>query len=219
MNPYSALAQAVVEGDHEKAAVLTRQALEQKASPEEIVKAGLQASMIEVGRRFSAGELFVPDMLFAARAASMAMEVLRPRLADSRVGTIGKAAIGTVAGDIHDIGKNLVVMFLQGAGFEVMDVGTDVSAERFVTLVEQQRPDILGMSALLTTTMPAMQATIKALERAELRTRVKVVVGGAPVTQRFANQIGADGYAPDGGAAIDLCRRLVGERDPAVQQE
>lgn len=210
MASYPDLVQAVLEGDEKKAVLLTRRALEQSASPEAIVESGLQAAMIEVGSRFSAGEYFVPDMLYAARAVNHAMEVLRPRLTSVGATTIGRVAIGSVAGDIHDIGKNLVVMFLEGAGFEVVDLGTDVSADRFVAAVEERQPDILGMSALLTTTMPAMQATIEALERAELRRRVKVVVGGAPVDQHFADQIEADGYAPDGGAAIELCRRLIG---------
>ena len=210
MASYPDLVQAVLEGDEKKAVLLTRRALGLNASPEAIVESGLQAAMIEVGARFSAGEYFVPDMLYAARAVNNAMEVLRPRLAGVGTATIGRVAIGSVAGDIHDIGKNLVVMFLEGAGFEVVDLGTDVSADRFVAAVEERQPDILGMSALLTTTMPAMQATVEALERTELRRRVKVVVGGAPVDQHFADQIEADGYAPDGGAAIELCRRLIG---------
>ena len=211
MNPYPTLVQAVLEGDHERAILATKEALEQNAKPEEIVESGLQAAMIEVGNRFSAGEFFVPDMLYAARAVGMAMDVLQPRLTGTGTTTLGKVVIGSVAGDIHDIGKNLVVMFLQGAGFEVVDLGTDVSAESFVAAVEEQEPDILGLSALLTTTMPAMDVTIKALERAEVRHAVKVVVGGAPVAQHFADQIGADGFAPDGGSAIEVCRKLVGK--------
>ncbi len=211
MIPYSELVQSVLEGDHERAVILTREALAQDASPEDVVQSGLQAAMLEVGRRYSEGEFYVPDMLFAARAVSKAMEVLRPRLVGGVTASLGKVLVGSVAGDIHDIGKNLVVMFLQGAGFEVKDLGTDVSAERFVATVEEHKPDILGMSALLTTTMPAMRTTIEALEQAKLRDTVKVVVGGAPVAQHFADQIGADGYAPDGGAAIELCRGLVGK--------
>ena len=211
MSPYSTLVQAVLEGDHERAVALTRQALERNADPEEIVASGLQAAMVQVGRKYSEGEYFVPDMLYAARAVKVAMDVLRPELAGSELSTLGRVLIGTVDGDIHDIGKNLVIMFLEGAGFEVIDLGTDVSSERFVAMVDEHKPDILGMSALLTTTMPAMEATMEALDKAELRHSVKVVVGGAPVAQHFADRIGADGYAPDGGAAIDLCRRLIGK--------
>ena len=210
MIPFSTLVNAVLEGDHDEVLSLTQRMLDEDTSPEDIVASGLQAAMMEVGTKFTTGEFFVPDMLYAARAVSMAMEVLRPRLVAGGVATIGKVIIGSVAGDIHDIGKNLVVMFLEGAGFEVVDIGVDVSAERFVAAAEQHKPDIVGMSALLTTTMPAMQTAMQALERAELRSQVKVVVGGAPVDQLFADRIGADGYAPDGGAAIGLCRQLIG---------
>jgi 5-methyltetrahydrofolate--homocysteine methyltransferase len=139
------------------------------------------------------------------------MEAIRPRLSDSEMPTLGRVIIGTVSGDIHDIGKNIVAMFLRGAGFEVFDLGTGVPVARFVTAVKEHAPDIVGMSALLTTTMPDMQHVIVALDSAALLSQVKVIVGGAPVTQRFADQIGADGYAPDGGAAISLCRKLLEE--------
>ncbi|MBA7714365.1 Methionine synthase [subsurface metagenome] len=150
-------------------------------------------------------------MLLAARAVIKAMEAIRPHLSDSRMPTRGRIVIGTVSGDIHDIGKNLVAMFLRGAGFEVFDLGTNVPVARFVTAVKEHDPDIVGMSALLTTTMPNMQYAIAALDSAALLSQVKVIVGGAPVTQRFADQIGADGYAPDGGVAISLCRKLSGK--------
>ena len=209
MNPYSDLFQAVIRGDHEKAVALATEALEQKSSPEDIVHSGLQSAMVAVGEKFSSGEYFVPDMLYSARAVTQAMDVLRPHLSVTDTASIGKVVIGSVAGDIHDIGKNLVAMFLEGAGFDIIDLGTDVSADKFVAAVEKHTPDILAMSALLTTTMPSMGACIKALESAELRSKVKVAVGGAPVAQHFADTIGADGYAPDGGAAIELCRRLM----------
>jgi len=211
MVDYSAIQQAVIEGDDGRAVQLVREALEQNADPADIVALGLQASMIIVGSKFSSGEFFVPEMLFAARAVMKSLDVLRPRLAGSGMVTIGRVVIGTAAGDIHDIGKNLVSMFLEGVGFEVIDLGTDVSVERFVTAVKEHSPDILGMSALLTTTMPGMEATIQALESAGIRRQVKVVVGGAPVTQHFADRIGADGYGADGGAAIELCRKLIGK--------
>ncbi|GAG34950.1 unnamed protein product [marine sediment metagenome] len=211
MVDYSAVQQAVIEGDDERTVQLVRKALEQNANPSDIVTSGLQAGLIIVGEKFSSGEFFVPEMLLAARAVTRSLDVLQPLLLDSSTITIGRVVIGTVAGDIHDIGKNLVSMFLGGAGFEVMDLGTSVSAERFVTAVKEYSPDILGMSGLLTTTMPSMGATIQALESAGIRCQVKVVVGGAPVTQHFADQIGADAYCADGGAAIELCRKLVGK--------
>ena len=211
MVDYSAVQQAVIEGDDERTVQLVREALKQNANPVDIVNLGLQASLIIIGDKFSSGEVFIPEMLFAARAVTRSLDVLRPLLSDSDAITIGRVVIGTVAGDIHDIGKNLVAMFLEGTGFEVIDLGTNVSVDRFVTAVKEYSPDILGMSALLTTTMPGMGATIQALESAGIHRQVKVVVGGAPVTQHFADQIGADGYAADGGAAVNLCRKLVGK--------
>ena len=203
--------QAVIEGDDEKAVRLVGEALKQNADPAAIVTSGLQAGLIVVGDKFSSGEFFIPEMLLAARAVSRALDILRPLLTDSEAVTVGRVVLGTVAGDIHDIGKNLVGMLLQGAGFEVIDLGTNVTVEQFVAAIKEHRPDILGLSALLTTTMPAMEATVGALEAAGIRHQVRVVVGGAPVTQRFADRIGADGYGADGGAAIELCRGLVGK--------
>jgi len=211
MVDYSAIQQAVLEGDDAKTMQLVKEALEQNAEPADIVTSGLQASMITVGNKFSSGEFFDPEMLFAARAVNKSLEMLRPHLAGSEMITSGRVVIGTAAGDIHDIGKNLVSMFLEGAGFEVIDLGADVSIDRFVAAMKEHSPDILGISALLTTTMPAMEATIQALESAGIRHQVKVVVGGAPVTQHFADLIGADGYEADGGAAIELCRKLIGK--------
>ena len=164
-----------------------------------------------VGDKFSAGDFFVPEMLLAARAVTRATEVLQPLLSASDMPTLGRVVIGTVFGDIHNIGKNLVTMFLRGAGFEVVDLGVNIPADSFVKAVKEHNPDILGLSALLTTTMHTMADIIKALEIAELRSRVKVIVGGAPVTQHFAEHIGADGYGSDGGSAIKLCRNLLGK--------
>jgi 5-methyltetrahydrofolate--homocysteine methyltransferase len=211
MSDYSNLIQAIVEGNYVKCVELSNEALDEGASPQDIVSSGLQAGMLIVGDKFSTGDFFVPDILMAARAVTRAMEAIRPHLSDSEMPTLGRVVIGTASGDIHDIGKNLVAMFLRGAGFEVFDLGTDVPIVRFVTAVKEHDPDIVGMSALLSTTMPNIQNLIEALDSAALRSRVKVIVGGAPVTQRFADQIGADGYAPDGGAAISLCRMLLGE--------
>jgi 5-methyltetrahydrofolate--homocysteine methyltransferase len=211
MVDYAVIKQAVIEGDDEKTITLVQQALTEKLSPAGIVASGLQAGMITVGEKFSSGEFFVPEMLLAARAVTRSLEILRPRLTGSEAVSLGRVVIGTVAGDIHDIGKKLVSMFLEGAGFDVIDLGTNVSAEGFVAAVKQHRPDIVGISALLTTTMPGMENAIKALQAAGVRNQVKVVVGGAPVTERFAEHIGADGFGADGGAAIALCRSLVGK--------
>jgi len=209
MSNYANLIQAILDGNDVRCVELTNEALDEGASPQDIVSSGLQAGMLIVGDKFSAGDFFIPDMLLAARAVTRAMEAIRPRLSDSEMPTLGRVVIGTVSGDIHDIGKNLVAMFLRGAGFEVFDLGTDVPVARFVTAVKEHDPDIVGMSALLTTTMPNIQYAIAALDSAALLSQVKVIVGGAPVTQRFADQIGADGYAPDGGAAIRLCQKLL----------
>ena len=211
MSDYSNLIQAILEGNDVKCVELTNEALDEGASPQDIVSSGLQAGMLIVGDKFSAGDFFIPDMLLAARAVTRAMETIRPRLSDSGTPTLGRVVIGTVSGDIHDIGKNLVAMFLRGVGFEVFDLGTGVPVARFVIAVKEHDPDIVGMSALLTTTMPNMQHVIAALDSAALLSQVKVIVGGAPVTQHFADQIGADGYATDGGVAISLCRKLLGK--------
>ena len=211
MSDYSNLIQAIIEGNDVRCVELTNEALNKGASPRDIVSSGLQAGMLIVGDKFSAGDFFIPDMLLAARAVTRAMEVIRPYLSDSGMPTLGRVIIGTVSGDLHDIGKNIVAMFLRGAGFEVFDLGTNVPSDRFVTAVKEHDPDIVGMSALLTTTMPNMQHVIAALDSAALLSQVKVIVGGAPVTQRFTDQIRADGYAPDGGAAINLCRKLLGK--------
>jgi len=211
MPDYSNLIQAILEGNDVKCVELTNEALDDGVSPQDIVSSGFQAGMLTVGNKFSAGDFFIPEMLLAARTVTRAMEAIRPHLSDSGMPTLGRIVIGTVSGDIHDIGKNLVAMFLRGAGFEVFDLGTNVPVDRFVTAVKEHDPDIVGMSALLTTTMPNMQHVIATLDSATLLSQVKVLVGGAPVTQHFADQIGADGYAPDGGVAISLCRKLLGK--------
>ncbi|MFQ5857698.1 MAG: corrinoid protein [Anaerolineae bacterium] len=196
-------------GDDEVVADLVQQALDQEMSPAEILNGGLIAGMDEVGKDFKAGDLFVPEVLIAARAMHAGMNILRPLLAESDVPTAGKYVIGTAQGDLHDIGKNLVKMMLEGAGFETIDLGTDVSPDAFVAAVQEHQPQLIGMSALLTTTMPGMKATIEALEEAGLRDTVKIMVGGAPVTAAFAEQIGADAYAPDAASAVDVARDLT----------
>jgi len=211
MADMSLLAQALDQGDREKTVELTRKALDGGANPQDIISKGLQAGMAAVGEKFSSGEYFLPDMLMAARAMKAALEVLSPALEKTGIPTIGKVVIGTVEGDMHDIGKNVVATFLSGNGFEVFDLGNNVSVEKFIDGVKEREPEILGMSALLTTTMPVMGRVIKALGELGLRSSVKVVVGGAPVTQDYASYIGADGYAHDGGRAVPVCRELIGK--------
>jgi 5-methyltetrahydrofolate--homocysteine methyltransferase len=204
------IATNLYDGENEVVAELVQEALDQGMDPEEILAGGLIAGMDEVGRDFKAGDLFVPEVLIAARAMHAGMNVLRPLLAESDVPSVGKYVIGTAQGDLHDIGKNLVKMMLEGAGFQTIDLGTDVKPDDFVAAVREHQPQLLGMSALLTTTMPGMKATIEALEEAGLRDAVKVMVGGAPVTAAFAEQIGADAYAPDAASAVDVARSLAG---------
>jgi 5-methyltetrahydrofolate--homocysteine methyltransferase len=197
-------------GENRKVAELVQQALDDGVAPEAVLNGGLIAGMDEVGRDFKAGELFVPEVLIAARAMQAGMDILRPLLAEGEVPSAGKFVIGTVKGDLHDIGKNLVRMMLEGAGFETIDLGTDAEAADFVNAVREHQPELLGMSALLTTTMVNMRSTIEALEEAGLRDSVKIMVGGAPVTAAFAKEIGADAYAPDAASAVDVARELVG---------
>jgi len=207
----SLLSQAIDQGDREKIIQLTTEALGAGTNPQDIIVHGLQAGMAVVGEKFSSGEYFLPDMLMAARAMKAALEILKPALGKTGIPTIGKVVIGTVEGDMHDIGKNVVATFLSGNGFEVFDLGLSVPAKKFIDEVSEQKPDILGMSALLTTTMPVMDKVIKALAEAGLRSSVRVIVGGAPVTQDYANYIGADAYAHDGGKAVPVCRQLLGK--------
>jgi len=203
------IASSLYRGEDKTVADLVQQALDQGMTSIEILNGGLIAGMDEVGRDFKAGQLYVPEVLIAARAMQAGMNVLRPLLAESDVPSVGKYVIGTVQGDLHDIGKNLVRMMLEGAGFETIDLGVDVKPDDFVAAVREHQPQLLGMSALLTTTMPGMKATIEALQEAGLRDRVKIMVGGAPVTAAFAEQIGADAYAPDAATAVDVARSLV----------
>ena len=204
------IASNLYSGKAEEVAELVQKALDQEMAPAEILSGGLIASMDDVGRDFKAGDLFVPEVLIAARAMKAGMDVLRPLLAESDVPSAGKYVIGTVRGDLHDIGKNLVRMMLEGAGFETVDLGTDVQPDAFVDAVREHQPNIVGMSALLTTTMVNMKTTVEALEEAGLRDSVKIVIGGAPVTTAFAEEVGADGYAPDAASAVDLARDLAG---------
>jgi 5-methyltetrahydrofolate--homocysteine methyltransferase len=203
------IASNLYQGEDQEVAALVQQALDQSMDPHEILHGGLIAGMDEVGKDFKADILYMPEVLIAARAMQAGMDVLRPLLSESDVAGAGKYLIGTVQGDLHDIGKNLVRMMLEGAGFETIDLGKDVKPETFVAAVREQQPKLLGLSALLTTTMPAMKDTIEALEEAGLRDSVKIMVGGAPVTAAFAEEIGADGYAPDAATAVDVARNLA----------
>jgi len=204
------LYEAVLNGNAQAAAAETQAALDAGTPAEEVLFKGCIPAMEEVGRLFEEGEKFVPEMLISARAMSAAMGLLRPILVEAGVETIGTVVIGTVAGDLHDIGKNLVKMMLEGAGFEVIDLGVDVSAEKFVDSAREHKASIIGLSALLTTTMPGMKATIDTLKEAGLRDEIKVMIGGAPITQDFADEIGADGFAPDASSAVRKAKELVG---------
>ena len=197
-------------GDNQVVAELVQAALDQGLKPAEVLNGGLMAGMDLVGVDFRDDKLFVPEVLIAARAMHAGLDVLHPFLATGDITLAGKVMIGTVSGDLHDIGKDLVAMMLEGSGFEVVDMGTDVAPESFVEAIRKEEPDLLGLSALLTTTMPNMKVTIDTLAEAGMRENLKVIVGGAPVTQEFADEIGADGYAPDAGSAIDLVRTLLG---------
>jgi 5-methyltetrahydrofolate--homocysteine methyltransferase len=199
---------AVLEGDLETTVREVKAALGANVSASDILQNGLIAAMGEVGRLFEQGDYYVPEMLIAARSMQAGMEILKPLLVEAGVEPIGKVVIGTVKGDLHDIGKNLVSMMLEGGGFKVVDLGVDVAPEKFVTAV-QEGADILGLSALLTTTVPSMESTIKAITEAGLRDRVKIMVGGAPVTAEFAKKIGADGFAQDAGQAVKVARSLI----------
>lgn len=201
--------QAILDGELETAQEQVKIAVDAGVAADKILKEGLIPAMGEVGRLFEQGEHFVPEMLIAARAMKGGLEILRPLLVEADVQPAGKIVIGTIQGDLHDIGKNLVSMMLEGAGFDVFDLGVDVNPEQFVAAVKENEPDIVAMSALLTTTMPHMKSTIEALGEAGVLGKVKVMVGGAPVTEAYAQEIGADGYAPDASRAASLATRLV----------
>jgi 5-methyltetrahydrofolate--homocysteine methyltransferase len=201
---------AVIEGNLDDIVDLTEDALDEELSAQEILDNGLMAGMDYVGVEFKAGNMFVPEVLRSAKTMQSSMDILKPLLAEAGAKMVGKVLLGTVKGDLHDIGKNLVGMMCEGAGFEVEDLGKDVAPEAFVEAVKEHEPDVVGMSALLTTTMRTMEHTVKALEEAGLRDKVKIMIGGAPVTQAFSDQIGADGYASNAASAADLAKSFVG---------
>ncbi len=206
MADYEALKEAVIEGNAGRAKELTQLALDEGKGPQEILDLGLIPAMDVVGDKFSRQEFYIPEMLIAARAMQAGLGLLKPLLAQGQSKAKGKVVIGTVKGDLHDIGKNLVGMMLQGGGFEIVDLGADVKPARFVEAVQAEKPDFLMMSALLTTTMLSMRETIEALKAAGLRGGVRIGVGGAPVTQRFADEVGADFYAPDATGAVSKAK-------------
>ncbi len=205
------LAVAVIRGDAEEVLRLTKEDLSSGVEAKQILDNGLIAGMNVVGEKFKNGEFFLPEVLVAARAMKGGMEILRPELSRSGVKPVGKVVIGTVKGDLHDIGKNIVVSMLEGAGFQVFDLGVDVGIEKFTDAIRENSPHILGMSALLTTTMTSMKDIVKSLEEKNLRDKVRVIVGGAPLSKEYANDIGANGYAPDATSAVSLCKELIGE--------
>lgn len=205
-----ALADNIIKGKKNPAVELTQQAIDEGVSPQNIISDGLIAGMAVVGDKFKKNEFYVPEVLIAARAMKECMALLKPFLAESGVKPVGTVVIGTVKGDLHDIGKNLVAMMLQGNGFEVIDLGVNVEPDDYVKAAKEKKADIIALSALLTTTMPAMQQTIATLEASGMRSEFKVMIGGAPVTQKFSDEIGADGYSPDAASAVDLAKILVG---------
>lgn len=209
MVDFRQIADALKAGNAPKVKQMVQTAVDQGLEPSDIVNKALIVGMGEIGELFKNNEVYVPEVLIAARAMKAGLELLRPLLAEKDVKPIGKVVIGTVKGDLHDIGKNLVAMMLEGAGFEVIDLGIDVDTDKFVNAVKDTKADAVAMSALLTTTMPVMKEIIDAIKLAGLRDQVKILVGGAPVTHEFAAEIGADGYAPDAASAADLAKQLI----------
>ncbi len=209
MASLESLAECVINGEREKVQAITKSLVDEGKDPLEIINQGLIAGMSVVGARFKNEEIFVPEVLMSAKTMQLGMEVVKPLIADESIPTVGKVLLGTVEGDLHDIGKNLVGMMLESVGFRVIDIGVDVSPDKFANAIKEENPDILAMSALLTTTMLHMKDTIDFLKEQGLRDKVKVIIGGAPISQEFADEIGADGFAPDAASAADLCKELI----------
>jgi 5-methyltetrahydrofolate--homocysteine methyltransferase len=209
MEDLKKLYDAIVDGDAKTSKSIAVKAMEEKTDPKKLLDEYMIPAMNEVGRRFETNEYFVPELLIAARAMKQALEVIKPALIATGAKPVGRVAIGTVKGDLHDIGKNLVAAMLEGGGFEIIDLGVDVSPDKFVTAVKEKGADLIALSALLTTTMPSMKTTIEQLEEAGVREKVKVMIGGAPVTQKYADEIGADGYSDNASGAVTLARTLI----------
>lgn len=212
MVTFDALKEAIMGGDREAVEFQVRKALSEEAKAQDILVNGLITGMEVVAQRFKAGEMFLPEVLLCAEVMHNGLDIINPLLAKSGHKGLGTVVIGTVEGDIHDIGKRIVSFLLEGTGFEVIDLGVNITADAFAQAIEKHNPDVLGMSALLTTTMPNMGQTINFLKEKGLRDKVKVVVGGAPITENFAQSIGADGYAPEAGSAVELVKKLVARR-------
>jgi len=208
MDLYEEISASVQKGDSDQVKVLVEKALAQDLPVDKVLNKGLIAGMNVIGERFKAMDIFIPEVLVSARAMNMGLEMIKPLLAKAKVKAKGKVVIGTVRGDLHDIGKNIVAMMLRGAGYEVIDLGADVPKEKFLEHVKKEGADIVAMSALLTTTMTYMREVVEELEKAKLKSKVKVIIGGAPVSQAYAERIKADGYAPDAALAVDLLKRL-----------
>ena len=206
---FEKIAERLMVGKIDEVKELSQQALDQGASPRDIIDKGLLAGMDVVGKRFKAGDMFIPEVLLCARCMHGTMDILKPLLSEADAAGVGIYVIGTVEGDLHDIGKNLVSMMLQGAGFEVIDLGTNIKPQQFVDAVSEHKPTILGLSALLTTTMPKMEETINALKEAGIRDQVKIMAGGAPVTQAFVDEIGADAYGANAASATEKAKELM----------
>ena len=209
MRTLTEIAASVEAGDSARVKELTRKALSQGHRPEKILDDGLVQGMSAIGEKFKSNEVFIPEVLIASRAMNVGLEILRPLFSPDRAHLYGRIILATVKGDLHDIGKNLVTMMLEGGGFEVVDLGIDVPADKFVETIKVYKPQVVGLSALLTTTMKEMKMTIEAIEKVGLRNQVKMIVGGAPLTEKFAKEIGADGYAPDAASAVDLVKSLL----------
>ena len=209
MQDLKPLYEAVLSGDAKTARTFTEQALAAGVEPLQLVNQSMVPAMDEVGRRFESNEYFVPELLLSARAMKAALELVRPLLAKSGAQPVARVVIGTVKGDLHDIGKNLVAAMFEGGGFEVIDLGVNVTPEKFIETVKAKNANIVAMSALLTTTMPAMKTTIDAFKQAGLRDQVKILIGGAPITQKYAEEIGADGYSDNAPAAVTLARKTL----------
>jgi 5-methyltetrahydrofolate--homocysteine methyltransferase len=204
------IADNLIKGKAPEVKELVQRAIDEGEDVQKVLNEGLVAGMSVVGAKFKANEFYVPEVLIAARAMKAGMEILRPILADKNIKGVGTVVLGTARGDLHDIGKNLVAMMLEGAGFEIIDLGVDVSPEKFIEAAKEKKADLVGLSALLTTTMPSMKDVVKKMGDSGLKDKVKVMIGGAPVTQSYADEIGADGYAPDAASAVDEAKQLLG---------
>jgi len=209
MAVFEDLSNGVIAGNIARVTELTKKAVDEGVAPTDIINQGLITGMGVVGGRFKAGDMFVPEVLMAARAMNAGLEIVKPLITEGDIPSVGKVIIGTVKGDLHDIGKNLVGMMMESGGFNVINLGVDIAPEKFAAAVKEHKPQVVALSALLTTTMLAMKDTIEVLKEEGLRASVKVIIGGAPVTQQFADEIGADGYAPDAASATDLAKKLL----------